>query len=186
MEFLTPAWHSVVLVSHIIGAVVGVGAVTVTDYFHLIGLKKKSLERKMLFVYPLLGRMVIWAIVLVTLTGIILLLNKPVLLQSSLFQLKMALFLVILINGFVLHKKVYPHVIKCVLNDKGTCPIHVLWISSISGTISVVTWYATLILALTKQFAYTVKTFLVYYFLALIVVFLIAYFNEEKARIWKN
>src|SRR3989344_8136769 len=137
MEFLNPVWHSIFLVLHIIGAVIAVGAVSVTDYFHLIGLKKKALERKLLIVYPILGKMVIYACIVIILSGIILVVNKPELLNSSLFRLKMALFAIVLINGFVLHNHVFHHVVKCVLNEKGSCPINVLWVSSISGTISV-------------------------------------------------
>ena len=186
MEFLTEVWRTIFLVVHIISVMVAIGAVSVTDYFHLIGLRKKSLEKKMLFVYPILGRMILLATFLIILTGAVLLANKPYLFDSPLFKLKLVLFGIVLINGFVLHKYVYPHVIRCVLNKKGTCPLHVLWVSSVCGTLSIVTWYSILILALTKSFVYSVQSFLMYYFLALILVFLIAFFNEEKARIWKG
>jgi hypothetical protein len=186
MEFLSEGFRAVFLVLHIIAVMIAVGAVTVTDYFHLIGLRKKSLEKRMLFIYPKLGNMILFSTAFIVLTGLILLINKPEVLNNPLVQLKLILFGVVLINGFVLHTHVYPHVIKCVLNEKGACPLHVLWISSISGSISVVTWYGILILALTKGFEYSVQDYIMYYLFALILVFLVAFYNEEKARIWDD
>jgi hypothetical protein len=186
MTILDPVFHSVFVILHIIGVMIGVGSVTVTDYFHLLGLGSKKRERKLIFVYPFLSRLIIWAIYLTIISGAILVWNKPELLSSGLFRLKMGLFGVILINGYVLHKHVFPNVVKCVLNKKGKCPNHVLWISSISGTISIVTWYSVLVLALTKEFAYKISEFLFFYFLILIFVFFITYFIESNYRAWRK
>ncbi|MEM3074687.1 MAG: hypothetical protein QW727_01970 [Candidatus Pacearchaeota archaeon] len=186
MVFLDGGLYAIILILHIIGTVVGVGAVTITDYFHVIGLKKRKLEEKLLIIYPILGKIILQAIALVIITGTILLANRPELIQSPLFQLKIILFVVILVNGFILHRHVFPQVEKCVIKKRGTCPIHVLWISSISGAISLTTWYGILILAFTKTYNYSVHVFLIYYFTAMMIIFGIAYFKEKKARIWKK
>jgi hypothetical protein len=186
MDFLNPILYSSFVVAHVISIIIAIGAVTITDYFHIVGLRKRSLERRLLVVYPFLGRMVIWCLVVATITGAVLLANNLSLLEDPLFRLKMALFLVIVLNGIFLHKHIFPHVEKCVLSKTGICPTHVLWASSIAGAISFVTWYGVLILALTKKFAYSVGSFLVFYFLALVIVFLIAFSYERKARAWRK
>jgi hypothetical protein len=186
MEFLNPITHIILLVLHIIGVIIGVGTVTVTDYFHVIGLRKKKLERRLIIVYPIFASMIKWAILLIIITGAILLLNKPFLLEQPLVILKLSLFGVVLINGYILHKHVYPHTVRCVMNEKAKCPIHVLWVSALAGSISFVTWYSILIIALTKQFGYSVISFLAFYIAALIIIGIVIYITEKKARVWKK
>jgi hypothetical protein len=140
---------------------IAVGAVSVTDYLHIIGLKSKIREKKLMFVYPHLARMIQLACVGIFLSGISLIYFRPELLQSELFQFKMVLFGIVLLNGVFLHKKVYPWMVAAVNDKKVHFTSEVLFISSWSGAVSVVTWYSILILAIIKPLAFTVNQFLV-------------------------
>ncbi len=186
MFVLPDVLHVITLVLHILFAVIGVGSVTIVDYFHLIGLRSKRLEKRLVFIYPFLSRMIIGALGGMFITGVLLVANKPELLSSSLFQLKMALFLVIVVNGFFLHKHVSPNLTKCIENGKKYCTQKILWVSAISGTISIVTWYSVFILALTKSYGYTLSNFLYAYITALAFVFLITLLTEKSARKWRT
>lgn len=169
------------LVLHILSAMVAVGAVTVTDYLHIIGLKSKRREQKLMFVYPHLARMIQIAIVGVILSGAGLLYFKPELLQSELFQFKMVLFAIVILNGAFLHIKIYPAMVAAVKEQKPLTS-EVLFSSSFSGALSVVTWYSILILAIIKPLAFTVLQFLVWYILALIIAFGVGFAMETRMR----
>jgi hypothetical protein len=44
--------YSVLVVFHVLAVIVAVGAVTVVDYLHLVGLRRKKLERQLTKIYP--------------------------------------------------------------------------------------------------------------------------------------
>ncbi len=179
-------WHNIILILHILFAVAAIGAVTVTDYLHLTGLKNKIREKKLLFVYPLLGRMIIYLLAGIILTGIILVMNEPELLSNSLFRLKMWLFLVVIANGWLLHSYVSPHLNSCVLKGgRINCSRKTLLISALSGSISIASWYGILILTFTKEIGYGVMNFLIFYVLAIAILFAAALYLEKKARKWE-
>lgn len=171
---------------HIISSMIAVGAVTITDYFHLSGLKNRKLERKLFSIYPMLTRIIIYSIIIFTLSGILLVINNPLIMEKSLFKLKMALVLIVILNGIFLNNKVSPDFQKCALNEKKYCKRETLLYSSISGAISIVTWYSILIIAFTKKYDYSVSQFLKFYTLALIVVFFMALYIQNKSKSWKK
>jgi hypothetical protein len=89
------------------------------------------------------------------------------------------------VNGFYLQKVVSPKLDLCVLKGTKYCSQRVLYSSAISGSISIVTWYSIVILALTKKAGYTVLEFLSVYFLVLIIAIIVATYFERKARKWR-
>ncbi len=187
MAFLNETYYAILVVIHILFTVGAVGAVSVTDYLHLTGLKNKIREKKLLFVYPLLGKMIIYLILGIVLTGILLIINNPSLLLSSLFRLKIALFLVVVLNGFILHGYVSPSLDKCVIKGgKVNCSRKVLLVSAFSGSVSLASWYGVLILSLTKTFGYSVKEFISVYLIVIFALFLVALFMEKRAREWED
>ena len=187
MVFLNEEWYAVVVVVHIIFAIAAVGAVSVTDYLHLTGLKNKIREKKLLFIYPLLGKMIIYLIAGIILTGGILVANNPGLLSNSLFKLKMVLFLVIIVNGWILHSYVSPSLDRCVIKGgKVNCSRKVLLVSAFAGSVSLASWYGVFILSLTKSAEYSVSDFISFYLIAIFALFLIALFVEMRAKKWED
>ena len=184
--FLQEPYYIIVLMFHIISSMIAVGAVTITDYFHLSGLKNRKLERKLFSVYPLLTKIIIYTIIIFTLSGILLVINNPQIIERGLFKLKMVLVVIVIINGIFLNKKVSPDFEKCALDGKKYCKKETLLYSSIAGAISIVTWYSILIIAFTKKYGYSVPQFLKYYALALIIVFFIALYIQNKSKPWKK
>jgi uncharacterized membrane protein (UPF0136 family) len=178
--------YSVIVLFHVLAVIVAVGAVTVIDYLHLIGLRKKKLEKQLKNIYPNLSRLINISLAVIYLTGIFLVIKNPALLGSSLFLTKMALVVLVTVNGIYLQKSVSPHLDLCVLKGTKYCSSKVLYSSAISGGISIVTWYSIVILAFTKNFGYTTKSFLMTYFIILILVVLVALHFERKARKWRD
>lgn len=182
MAFLNELWYMIIVLLHIITVLVGVGTVTVIDYLHLVGLKSRRLERKLTSIYPILSRLIFAALAGIFATGSVLVANNPGLLKSPLFQLKLILIGVILLNAFALHKRVWPALDKCIKKGLKLCPPKVLREAAFCGSLSIVSWYAVLILSLSKTYGYTVMQFIVGYLIALAAVFLFSLFIEKKLR----
>lgn len=186
MVFLNEIGYSIFLILHIISVVAGLGAVTITDYLHLTGIRHRNLEMRLIPIYPLLGKFIIYSLFFIVLTGTILVFNKPSLINSPLFQLKIFLFFIIIINGVVLHKKVAKALDRCIIdNTTKHCTNEVFFISALCGSISIVTWYSILILSLTKTYGYSVLNFISFYIPAILIIFVIAFYNE-KYRLSKH
>lgn len=177
---------TITLVFHIIGVIIAVGSATIVDYLHIISLRKSRLEKGLVKIYPYISRMINAALGLIYLSGILLVLQKPELLSSTLFQIKIALVILVTLNGIYLQKRVSPELDKCIIKGNKYCTSGVLYSSAIAGSISIVTWYSLLVLSMTKNLGYTPKTFLISYTLVLIGAMTTAYLIERKARKWRK
>tara|TARA_Y100000310_G_scaffold295299_1_gene326512 strand:- start:1821 stop:2369 length:549 start_codon:yes stop_codon:yes gene_type:complete len=177
--------YSLALVFHIIGVAVAVGSATIVDYLHVIGLRRSSLEKGLCKIYPKISILINLALILIYLSGFVLVYQKPELLESNLFMLKVLLVIIVTINGLYLQKIISPELDKCVLKGNKYCTSFVLYGSAVSGSISIVTWYSVLILSLTKNLGYSLQQFFVSYLIVLIVVIGIVSFVERSARRWR-
>lgn len=177
-------FYEIFLVLHVIFVTIAVGAVTVVDYLHIVGLRKKKLEKKMVSIYPRISFLINIVLAFIFLSGgILVFLNKEIL-SSDFFRLKLAMIFLVTLNGIYLQKKVAPVLDLCVKKGSKYCSTGVLYSSVICGVFSMVTWYSIFILSLTKNLGYSVKSFLVVYFLALIFGIAGGYFFEKNARKW--
>ncbi|HLD02658.1 MAG TPA: hypothetical protein VJC07_03095 [Candidatus Nanoarchaeia archaeon] len=175
--------RDIFLIIHILGAMLGIGSATIADYLHLKSLKNHRLERTLLGIYPLLSGLIIAGLLVLVASGFILVWMKPELLQSSLFRLKMFLVLVLMVNGYFLRTYVYPHFKKDVLhNHPKEDARSLMYSSSITGSISIVSWYTIFILASTKSYGYSVSSVLNVYITAIILVFLVSIFLEKRSH----
>lgn len=173
--------RDIALVVHIIGVVIAIGAATATDFLHLRGLLNRKFEKKIVDIFPVLSQIIFIGLGIIILAGGVLLYYNPSLLRLPIFQLKFVLVGIVIVNGIILGKYIGPMVKKDILNDHPKENFKkVSIISSIFGSISVVTWYSILILALTYGYGYSVPSFLLVYFGALILVFLTSMAMEFK------
>jgi hypothetical protein len=178
---LSPLIYTLVLIIHIIASCVAVGTVIAIDYLHLMGLRRHSLEKKMIVVYPHLSKIINISLITIIISGIILVINNPPLLSNTLFQLKMSLVAIVTVNGLILQFFVSPHIDKLIKLDK-PFPINWLYLTAICGAISIVSWLSILILAFTKKTGYSWHEFLPFYLFAIVCVFSVAQFLEKHAH----
>lgn len=178
--------YSIFIVLHIVGVAIAIGSATIVDYLHLVGLRRSYIEKSMAGIYPYMSRMINMALIIIYFSGISLVLLNPDLISNPLFLTKIALVIVVTINGLYLQRSVAPHLEKCVLNGTKYCTSSVLYSSAIAGSVSIVTWYSILILSLTKSIGYTPVQFLTGYFVVLALAIIIAYTIERKARKWRE
>lgn len=168
-----------VLVLHILAVMVSVGTVAVTDYLHMIGLSNPKLERRTLFVFPHLSNLIWICLFFIYVTGFSLAYMKQEVLSNPLFWVKMGLVLLVTINGYVLHKFIFPKIEHHVKNhsfNKSTIKK-----AAFGGSLSIVTWIFIVILSITKNLGYTVEQFVAAYLLALIIAYTFAV-NFESTR----
>lgn len=127
-------------VVHVIGVVFGMGAALLSDLIFNFYSKDKQLsdfEKKTLSFFST----VVWyGLIIIFLSGIGLFLSDTTrYLASTKFLAKMTVLLVLLINGFILNKYIWPHVIReGFFTEPGERSVRKM--SFICGMISVVSW----------------------------------------------
>mgnify|MGYP000369980676 CR=1 FL=1 len=171
-------FFAILLLLHILAVMVAVGTVTVTDYLHLLGIRDRRLEKRSLFVFPILSNLILGSLALIYITGIILVLIRPTILNSGLFQLKVALVFVVTVNGYVLHHFLFPKIRKAVQTNSHSEKL--IKQAAFGGSLSVISWYAIVVLALTNDFEYAVWQFLILYSAALVVAYNVAVYVETQ------
>ena len=178
--------YETIIILHILAVIVAVGSVTVTDYLHLVSLKRRRLELQLKNIYPRLSNLINVSLIIIILTGVILFIMNSALAKSHLFLLKMALVAIVTINGIYLQRIVSPNLDLCILKGTKYCSSSVLYSTAISGSISIVTWYSIVILAFSKNFGYTINQFIISYAIILAIAITLSYMFEKRARSWRD
>lgn len=168
------------LIFHIIAVMIAVGTVTVTDYLHILGIRDPVLERRTLFVFPHLSNLIRIALAAIYITGVLLAIAKPSVLSSPLFWTKVGLVVIVTINGFVLHHKIFPRIEHGIKHS--SYPENLIKMAAFGGSLSVVSWYAIVILATTKQLGYSPLLYLAIYCACIAVAYFVAIHMEMKRR----
>ena len=167
-----------VLVIHIISVMIAVGTVTVTDYLHILGLRNPKLERQTLFVFPHLSNLIRLALLAIYITGTMMVLARPEILSSPLFWVKLTLVGIVTVNGFILHHVIFPRIEKGI--KKKQYSTQLIRIAAFGGSLSVISWYGIVVLALTKNVGYTPLTFILFYILAAAIAYIVAVHIETQ------
>jgi uncharacterized membrane protein len=176
--------HEILVIIHIIGAILGIGGTSVVDFLHLRGLKNRKFERRVITIYPAISSLILMGVFILVASGTLLVLTHPEeYLTSPLFRLKMFLVLIIIVNGYFLSKKIFPKIMDRV-HEKENYPEkrRLVILTSLLGSISIVTWYFVFVLAMTKYHDYSYTKALLVYVSFVILVFLISLFTERSSN----
>ena len=159
------------LVVHLVGTIIAVGGATMSDalFFRSIKNRRISLDE-----YNLLHEAgkVIWgglALAIISGAGMVLLeylaAGSVARLGLGFFQLKVLLVGVVIVNGVVFHTRVLPFVKKHLQKDmRERLFVKKYWLFALTGSISIVSWWSIVLLALIKpalSFAYLLNVYLV-------------------------
>lgn len=125
---------------HVLSVVCGMGAALVSDFLFNFYTKDKELSKTEISTLSTLSKVVLITLPLIMLTGAgIFLSNTDKYLHSAKFLVKMTLMAILLINGFILDKYIWSHL----LNKKFfTSPNEKKFrmLSFICGSTSIITW----------------------------------------------
>ncbi len=133
---------------HVLGAAVGVGAATVSDSLFLRSMRNRTISSDQFSLLHACSRVVLAGLVVVVLSGLVLLLEDVSLLSEPYFQLKMTAVFVLMLTGLVFHLWTLPFLRSRRDTDmKAALPGWRLSVFAFKGSCSVVSWYASIIIA---------------------------------------
>lgn len=139
---------------HFIGAIIALGAVTVTDsmivYMHF----KNGFSEVMSKISMILS-MIVWAgLFVLGSTGAFLIYTNPSIATGTFFQLKFSLVFLIFLNGIILNEKVYPRFQEIAGHWDESDPevSHFEKFAGIFGIISILGWWAVMLMVHLKPY----------------------------------
>lgn len=156
---------------HLIGVALGFGGAMVSDAIFFSSIKDKQISRTEFRFLQLAGSLVWTGLAILILSGIGLVSLNPDLLSSPKFLIKMVVVLVIVLNGIVFHAHHLPHLgrhINMMFHLSETFTKKSLWLT-VSGGISVVSWFTAALLGSLPGLPYTFTTLFGMYILLLFV-----------------
>ena len=132
---------------HIVGAVMSIGSVTVTDGFFVVFHFHPKFGKILARVAPLLS-MIVWiGFLLLALSGTALLIKKPSAVTDPMFQLKMSLIGITYLNGTVLSFWVTPRFQELTEGEVFEFPSRFERFAGVGALLSVIGWWGTFFLA---------------------------------------
>lgn len=139
---------------HFIGAVVALGAVTVTDsmivYMHF----RNGFSEVMSKISMILSMIVWTGLFVLGSTGAFLIYTNPSIAAGTFFQLKFSLVVAIFLNGIILNEKVYPRFQEIAGHWDESDPeiSHFEKFAAIFGLISILGWWTIMLMVHLKPY----------------------------------
>lgn len=168
--------YTVAIVLHVIGAVIGVGTVTVNDlqYFRAIGDRELGVAyQKSVKFY---GNLIKGGLGLLIISGLFFMFSKPVLWGSEKILTKLVLVGLLAINGFVINFVFEPKLAQFKADDwsgKSLLLKKMVFTRLPFDIISIVSWYAVLFLGAVGRQPWNAVQIILGYIVALAVFFII-------------
>ncbi len=142
---------------HAIGFIVGLGSAIVADTLFFRFLKDLRISKEEEYILSYVGRLVIIGLIVLLISGIGIFLSDPVkYLASSKFLTKMAIVVVIAINGFLLHRYLAPR-LTLIEWDKGAHAKNrrARKMAAALGAVSSTSWFSALLLGYLRSIPFT-------------------------------
>ncbi len=142
-------------VLHVVSVVVGMGAALVSDVFFSFFSADKRLNKTEISVLNVISKIVHYGLMLIIFSGVLIFFSDPVkYLYSVKFMSKMTILVLLLINGFILNKYIWPHLLKknfFVAKKQ----ISFRRLAFVCGAVSVVSWLFVCVLGVIDSIPYT-------------------------------
>lgn len=170
--------HDFIVLVHLAGAAIGLGAATVTDVLFFKFLKDFKISEFEAGVLKILSQVIWFALAIVLISGIGLYLPEiSELHETPKFLVKMIVFLVIIINGSFLNLLITPHLVKISFGERhhhkeGELH-HIRKLAFALGAISIISWYSAFILGALREITLGFGALLAIY-LSIVLVGIIA------------
>lgn len=167
-------------VFHVLSVVLGMGSALVSDILFTFFAKDKTLHESERRVLGILSKFVWYALIIIVLSGFAMFFSNPDKYEhSQKFISKMIIMGVLLLNGFVLHKLVQPH-----LADKGILRFknkqNLRRVAFAGGAVSLISWTTICVLGVLSSIPWSFKTFVIAYSIFTFCAVCVALFVESK------
>lgn len=181
-------YELVALTGHLLGFALGLGGATISDVMFLNSVNEKTITQEKFNTLKTLSRVIWIGLIILILSGLTMFTliymerGSIPMLASPRWQAKLIMVAIVLINGFVFMKKIFP-VLRSAVGQ--TLSLGLLgkniWLLAISGTISIVSWYSIFIISiLPRTVRPSVFIFLGIYVALIICGSLLANFTLRK------
>jgi hypothetical protein len=160
--------HAFYLLGHFIGLAIGLGSVLLVDVLWMRAQSNEKFSHSVRQIFPILSGAIWIGLVILIASGLLLMLERPsYYLHEAYFQLKLLVTVIILLNGLYLNIKIRPRLDSLLSSAEYTGPGRLAALAS--GAISIVSWFAALVLALFRSTELSFGALLILY-LTMIVV----------------
>ncbi|MGB1251653.1 MAG: hypothetical protein ACPG8W_13630 [Candidatus Promineifilaceae bacterium] len=160
MEFL----RILLMIGHIVGVAVGAGGATMSDVLFITSLRDNRIDHSELRLLKMASQIVTIGMVLLAITGAgFLLTGSP---PSPRFWAKMTIVSIASINGFIMHRKLFPIFETCAKEGIAVgsadfvkhAPLMI-----VAGPVSAISWYAAIVLGIWRTAPFTYLQFMTIY-----------------------
>ena len=167
-------------VVHVISVVFGMGGALMSDILFSFFAKDKNLNRTELLTLTILRSVVFYSLILISLSGLaIFLSNIERYMDSAKFLAKMSILFILILNGYLLNKYIWPHLInRNFFTLKKERNIRRLAFAC--GAISVISWLAVCALGVLNSLPMSYSLIMLGYFGVVLVGIMISLIIERK------
>lgn len=133
---------------HVLGVVLGMGGALVSDMLFSFFSKDKNLNKTELKTLSILSKLILYSLVVISISGVAIFLSDPSgYLASAKFLAKMTILVVLVLNGYLLNKYVWPHLL-----DRGFFTLkserNIRRLAFVLGAVSVISWLSVFFLGM--------------------------------------
>lgn len=156
------------MIGHIVGVAVGAGGATMSDVLFVTSLRDNRIDHSELRLLKMASQIVVMGLVLLTITGVGFLLTGS--LTSPRFWAKMTIVSIASINGFVMHRKLFPVFERCAKEGIAVGSADFIKhapLLIVAGPVSAISWYAAIVLGIWRTAPFTYLQFMTIYGLLL-------------------
>ena len=156
--------HTFLLIGHVIGVALGAGGAPMSDVLFVSSIADNRSDKSELRLLKIASKVVVAGLILLTITGMgFLLTGSP---TSPRFWAKMTIVTIASVNGFVMHRLLFPIFERCVrerteINSADFTQYMPLLL--IAGPVSAISWYAALILGTWRTLSLTYWQYITVY-----------------------
>jgi len=167
-------------IAHLAGVVFGMGGALISDVLFSFFSRDKKLNPTELFTLEILAKVVFYSLIFIFISGVALFLSDPEkYLNSSKFLSKASILVVLLLNGYILNKYIWPHLL-----NRGFFTLkkerNIRRLAFACGAVSVISWISVLILGSLKSLPISYGAIMTIYLCILFSGMLVALLVEKK------
>lgn len=165
---------------HVVSVVFGMGSALVSDILFSFFSKDKKLNATEISTLSILADIVFYSLIVIALSGVALFLSDiEKYLASSKFLAKMTILAVLLVNGYVLNKYIWPHLLKKKFFTFKS-ERNIRRTAFVCGAISVISWVSVCVLGLMNAIPLNYILIMMLYLFVLALGTLTALLIEKK------
>lgn len=167
-------------VIHVLSVTLGMGTALLSDFLFSFFSKDKELDQKEIATLSILSKIIFISLIVISVSGLFIFLSDPnKYMTSSKFLAKMTILVVLMINGYILNKNVWPKLLNKEFFTSDKERIY-RKIAFACGAVSVVSWISVCILGVIDSLSMEYYDILLTYISIIVFSILVSLFVEKR------